>query len=453
MLYIRDVQRIWGNCTILQRFIIIGAIFTLAWLISLACYIRPASDDYCSFIDMQNIGIIKYPYYYYEHINGRLSSALLNVVVYSPQNIYMLILLGIVNILFYIISVYYFISSHFSLSNKILTLLVIIIVSLLTFSMFLDKYQLLFWAPGIISYTFPISSLFMFLGWCTKQSSSWKLYVVMVIAGILFGLTNELLAIFGIGLIFLYIILSKRITSHKADTTSLMVFVLAQVFAFGVIYFSPGSVTRRASSLSDNHLLTLVGDSMDSFLTILSNLVASWAFVGLVAAGLLVSMILRMLFISHRRTFLWCSGWLSSAGIAWIFIAVFISLYSYGTSPPGRMIMPGIVLFATAIPIGIAALMASNVLYDKLPNPIAKLMSIGSSIIVLISCIVFLFYFSGDVLERSMVWEEQNEILSLPGMDSREVFSSLPTYSFDGVGDIETSQENWIEACMRIYYD
>lgn len=227
------------------KLIVLLAIATLIPFLLLSLFNNPATDDFYFAFHSKTSGLLNAPYWMYNNVGGRYFSNTL--LCFNPvyfDGFYWFKILPNVLILFFVFSIYQFISSiliNFSKSEKKA------ISSLLILTYFIqlpEACSAFYWMPGAITNQLPISLNLLFYTFLIKFYNTKKYrFLLLSIVFLIFTMgCNEITIIFNLLLLY-FILLYRFLLLKRIDIGFIIIVFLATLFAL-IEFMAPGNIVR-----------------------------------------------------------------------------------------------------------------------------------------------------------------------------------------------------------------
>jgi len=221
----------------------------------LSFFNNPATDDFYLANLSLKYGLLDVHFWHYNNWSGRYFSN--GILFFSPLyfgNFYFYKIIPIALILFFVYTVYFFVSNLFIKisikENKAISSIII----LLFFTQVPEACSAFYWLPGAFTYQFSIPLTLLFVGFYLKYSNTKKpLYLIIALLFLFFSMgCNEVTSLLNLILLLLYFIYNLWKT-RKLDFAFLLVIVFAIVFAC-IELLAPGNAAR-ANTISEKYNL------------------------------------------------------------------------------------------------------------------------------------------------------------------------------------------------------
>jgi hypothetical protein len=312
-----------------------------------ALYARPIADDFHYFNDIADHNIVSYLVYFYTQSTGRLAQGASVAVLYKFFGAAAVTIGPLIEILLLsIVSswlVYLFLSTNRVATRKITKSLIIGIASTFLIVVYpVSIFDSLYWLTSSTVYILSlIGALFNFgLIWHFVQlkKMQWWHFVVLTISIIVcqsFSEATSAVVIILIGIsLFVSIYQAVRRQANNPNTTPLLATsFIAAIVGFLLVYLSPGSRQRQATTGSQFHLHSMLVEPVSHTVAFIQTLF-SWQLMIAIGIGMTLAFFLRRLPRNKVITLA-----ITGAGLVVIpaYITFVIATYSMGDYTPLRL--------------------------------------------------------------------------------------------------------------------
>ncbi|MET7755565.1 DUF6056 family protein [Streptomyces sp. NPDC005389] len=285
-----------------------GALLSVGAFLGL--YVRPTSDDWCALWKTRDMGVLGITSDFYLTQNGRVTNAFLTGLLYSdgmrgPKLLpaFLVVALG---------------SGLFLLARATLRALrlpfpaaavaaAVLVLEALLFFAGTRSYQVLLWAPATISHTLPsVLGVWAVLSavWAARSRRRWARGTAVGAAAVLgtaAGMLSEpFVAMSGLMAVAAGVLCLPRFgrTRDRFASTWCAAWCLGLVIGLVLLTTSPGARWRRAQQPKEPLTLSGVGEAVRDWYRIWETIGGQWAYVGALAAGVLLGLAVAL---SARR--------------------------------------------------------------------------------------------------------------------------------------------------------
>lgn len=316
-------------------------------LVTPALFARPIADDFHYFNDLSSHNLTGYLAYFYSHSTGRLAQGFSVAILYKLFGATAVIIGPLIEIITLVVVcswVAYLLFSAYKVTSKrtVKSLTVGTLCAFLILIYPVSLFDSLYWLTSSTVYVASLIALFFNIGltWCLMSSNRLRpwhvtILVLSIIAGQTFSEATSAIVIVLTGLalsVSILLVLKKRALVPNTFSVLVPVFI-ASIIGFALVYLSPGSRQRQASSGSQFDLHAMIFGSLHHTIMFLHTLV-SWQLILAIGIGMLLAAFLRR--FSRRQLFA-----LTGIGIGLIIIPAYITFviatYSMATYTPLRL--------------------------------------------------------------------------------------------------------------------
>ncbi|MER6393729.1 DUF6056 family protein [Streptomyces sp. NPDC059382] len=270
----------------------------------LGLYVRPTSDDWCAAWKARDMGIFGITADFYNTQNGRLTNAFMSGIVYSdgilgtkvmPTLIILTMGAGLVMLARVGLRAF-----GWQVPIAVLIAASVVVTALFSFAG-TRNYQALLWAPATISHTVPaIIGIWAVLiaVWAGRSGRVWPRRLALaaaVVIGFGIGTLSEPFTIVGglfMGVAMLLSIPKVGLARTWWSFTWLATYCVSSLVGLAVLYTSPGAKWRRSVQPPSDSMLSgkALRKSFEDWGNIWDAIGGQWAYLGAVAAGLLIGL-------------------------------------------------------------------------------------------------------------------------------------------------------------------
>ncbi|MEU3220389.1 DUF6056 family protein [Streptomyces sp. NPDC006971] len=267
--------------------------------------VRPGADDWCFLPVVRDEGAAGMIAKFYLQDNGRVANALL-VVAYGAFGVAGHQWFALVSGVVMLGVLWALVASALGRARLTAPRGLALLVAAMATAVFLlatsNTYKVFYWPASSVSHTVsPVlacAAVIPLLRARTRRGWGFALGVALV-AGVFIGTLSEETAVVVLVLLAAVLLLSLRAVPGPTRTRTRVwcgVAVAGVVIGAAVLYLSPGARTRRERFGADSTTMLgpqALGDALRSFADILGTVLTTWQYLGAVAVGVLVGLLVR----------------------------------------------------------------------------------------------------------------------------------------------------------------
>ncbi|MFF3735042.1 DUF6056 family protein [Streptomyces sp. NPDC002476] len=267
--------------------------------------VRPGADDWCFLPVVRDEGAAGMIAKFYLQDNGRVANSLL-VVAYGAFGVAGHQWFALVSGVVMLGVLWALVASALGRARLTAPRGLVLLVAAMATAVFLlatsNTYKVFYWPASSVSHTVsPVlacAAVIPLLRARTRRGRGLALGVALV-AGVFIGTLSEETAVVVLVLLAAVLLLSHRAVPGPARTRTRVwcgVAVAGVVIGAAILYLSPGARTRRERFGADSTTILgpqALGDALRSFGDILGTVLTTWQYLGAVAAGVLLGLLVR----------------------------------------------------------------------------------------------------------------------------------------------------------------
>ncbi|MFE1408610.1 DUF6056 family protein [Streptomyces sp. NPDC058770] len=267
--------------------------------------VRPGADDWCFLPVVRDEGAAGMIAKFYLQDNGRVANALL-VVAYGAFGVAGHQWFALVSGVVMLGVLWALVASALGRARLTAPRGLALLVAAMATAVFLlatsNTYKVFYWPASSVSHTVsPVlacAAVIPLLRARTRRGWGFALGVALV-AGVFIGTLSEETAVVVLVLLAAVLLLSLRTVPGPTRTRTRVwcgVAVAGVVIGAAVLYLSPGARTRRERFGADSTTMLgpqALGDALRSFADILGTVLTTWQYLGAVAVGVLLGLLVR----------------------------------------------------------------------------------------------------------------------------------------------------------------
>lgn len=432
-------------------------------------WVRPSGDEWCFLPVVREDGLWGLVDKFWFHDNGRLVNAVL-VGSYAEFGVsghqWFPLISGVLMLgILWAVVVSALRAASWTAPRGIPLLVAATVTALFLFAS-PNTYKTFYWPAASVSHTLPpvlACAAVLPLLRARTQGGRRLAAATVFVAGVLMGTLSEETSVVALGVLCAVLLLSGRLVA-AARRPFLRAWCLAGAAGTAVgtllLVTSPGSRTRRerydvesAGMLSPDSLI----GSLQSFAHIITTLLTTWQYLGAVAVGLLLGLLVtgpdgRPPERSRHRRLVARTGVLTLLGCGFLCTVIAYPVFGRGVEASTRLWNDYLLLF-------IALLLGAGVLLGRAlrerGRPVRPALAAGAAVcaLVCVGLAVPLWELQSDMRERAHAWEDQDRRLREGAASGERVLPYKPlviskmTEPFGRQG-----RRPWPARCVADYY-
>ena len=360
---------------------------------SLMLYSRYIADDYCSAADASRLGLFRFVWYWFITWGGRLSAVSTDylLVILGQKYVGLAPLIGLVIWIGINIGIAFHIIKRYRIGENNVLFYAIMAGAMIVYFLFQSLPnipQTFFWFSAFRTHSLAviIFNLFIWVYLSQREKNDqpvWA-YVLALIFGLFNGLFSEsftMLQIIAVGaVIFLEYFIEHR-TERRTTFLLLGFFLLGAVFAFAIMFLSPGTQNREEFFTQQRTILGILNISLNGFgvfcRSIFKGIYRSLAIFAITLVVFLVGLINPRRYKGH-----WLyAGFFMLFGVSMIFLSMVPAAYGMGDFLPRRA-------FPIPIFFGFIPILAAVYLAGQYFRPVKHPLLLDGVFCVLLACLL-----------------------------------------------------------------